>query len=157
VPIGGQPEPRRLFGQGLVCPYLPQFAWLDGSVLIVEDNWGAVGKCDLTSAAKIALREAPISWLSWSFGVLYARQGPDISPVHLVLAGPDWFLLSAEHLRMLADIISSRPGEPGKKITKVVEHLRGIARYQDYRNAPIDWSFRTDPKGRNRPSGKAGT
>jgi hypothetical protein len=93
----------------LIYPYLPQFAWLEGSVLIVEDKWGAVGKCDLTSAAKIALHAAPIPGWSWSFCVLHARQGPHISPIHLVLTGPDWFLLSAEHLRMLADIISSRP------------------------------------------------
>jgi hypothetical protein len=151
VPIGGQPEPRRLFGQVWLCSHLPQDAWLEGSVLIVEDNWGAVGKCDLTSAVKIAIHTAPFAG---SFHVLYVRQGPGTPPVHLVLEGPGWFLVSAEHLRMLAQIISSRPGEPSRKIKKVMERLREMARYQDYRNAPIDWSFRTDPKGRNRSSGK---
>ena len=153
MPIGGQPEPARIFGRiwlPFMYPHLPQYAWLEGSLLIVEDNWGAVGKCDLTSATKIALRTAPIIGWSWSFCVLYARQGPGISPVHLVLEGPDWFLVSAEHLRVLAQIIGSRPGEPGKKLRKVVQRLRDMASYQEYRNAPIDWSFRTDPKGRNR-------
>jgi hypothetical protein len=175
VLIGGEPESSRLFGFSPAYPFLPQRAWLEGSVLTVERNvlpvWGSlltaegglltiegkrdVRQCDLGSASKIALRQVP-PLFSWSVLVLYAWQEPGSPPVRLVLAGPGWVLLTAAHLRMLAQVIGSRPGQPGRKISNVVRHLRDLAACQDLRTQPIDWSFRTDPKGHHRSSGVPG-
>lgn len=151
VPIGGQPEPRRLFGMHppFLYPFLPQRAWLEGSVLTVEYKQ-AVRRCDIALASKIALRRVWTIGGNWSFLVLYAYQEPASEPVRLVVQGPDWVLLTAEHLRMLAQVIDSRPGEPGKKIKKIVSRLRGLADYEDLRTRPIDWSFRTGPQRPNR-------
>jgi hypothetical protein len=156
IQIGGQPEPARTFGRvrfPFLYPHLPQRAFLDGSVLTVEDKRAHTRQCDLVTATEITLKTAyTIGW-GWSFRILYSRQAPGTPPARLVLEGPDWFLVSAQHLRLLAQIISSRPGDPGQKIRKVVPRLRDMARYQDYQNRPVDWSFRTDPKRRNQSSG----
>jgi hypothetical protein len=156
IQIGGQPEPARAFGRvrlPILYPHLPQHAYLEGSVLTVEDKRGQARQCDLGSAAEITLKTAYTIGRGWSFRVLYSRQAPGTPPVRLVLEGPDWFLVSAQHLRLLAQIISSRPGDPGKKARKAAQRLRDMASCQDYQNRPVDWSFRTAPKGRNRSSG----
>ena len=111
VLIGGEPEPSRLFGFSPAYPFLPQRAWLEGSVLTVERSvlpvWSGlltaegglltaegkrdVRQCDLGSASKMALRQVPPPF-SWSVLVLYASQEPGSLPVRLVLADPDWVL-----------------------------------------------------------------
>jgi hypothetical protein len=150
VPIGGRPEPGRVFGRvpHVLYPFLPQRAWLEGSVLTVEGRQGT-RRCDLASASKIAFRYVPPIG-SWSFLVLYAWQEPDSPPARLVLDGPGWLLLTADHLRMLAQVIGSRPGEPSNKIKRIVRRLGDLADYDDLHSKPIDWSFRTDPQGRRR-------
>jgi hypothetical protein len=156
IQIGGQPEPARVFGRvrlPFLYPHLPQRAALEGSALIVEDRRGQVRQCDLGSAAEITLKTAYTIGRGWSFRILYCRQAPGTPPVRLVLEGPDWFLVSAQHLRLLAQIISSRPGGLSQKIRKVAQRLRDMASDQEYQNRPVDWSFRADPKGRNQSSG----
>jgi hypothetical protein len=142
-----------MFGRGprFLRPFLPQRAWLQGSVLTVDDGQGA-RQCDLDSASKIALRSVPPIG-TWSFLVLYAWPEPGSTPVRLVLDGPGWLLLTGDHLRMLARVIGSRPGTPSSKINKIVRHLNDLAAYDDLHSQPIDWSFRTNPQGRDRPAG----
>ena len=142
-----------MFGRGpqFLRPFLPQRAWLQGSVLTVEDRQGT-GQCDLVSASKIALRSVPPIG-SWSFLVLYAWPEPGSTPARLVLDGPSWLLLTGEHLRMLARVIGSRPGASSSKIKRIVRQLNDLAAYDDLHSQPIDWSFRTNPRGRRRPAG----
>jgi hypothetical protein len=109
-------------------------------------------QCDLGSAAEITLRTAVAIGWGWSFRILYARQAPGTPPVRFVLEGPDWFLVSAQHLRLLAQIISSRAGGPSQKIRQVAQRLRDMASLQDDQNRPVDWSFRTVPKGGKSPA-----
>ena len=154
MPIGGQPGAARLMAGGpkIFCSYLPQRAWLEGSVLTVESGQD-VRRCDLASAARIAIRSVP-PFTSWSFLVLYAYQEPGSPPVRLVLEGPRWALLTAAQLRALAAVISSRPGALGGKTRRVVRRLGELAAYVDLRTKPIDWSFRTDPRGQRQRDSK---
>jgi hypothetical protein len=127
-------------------PFQPQRAWLEGSVLAVEYK-GEVRRCDLLSASEIELMWTPVNGTYWSFRSLLAYQEPDAEPVRLVVQGPSWVPLTAAQLRMLAQIIDSRPGEPERRIRKIVRYLRQLADSEDLRTN-WDWSFRTDPQGR---------
>lgn len=149
MPIGGQPEAARLVAGGpkFLYPFLPQRAWLEGSMLTVESGQG-VGRCDLASAAQIALRSVP-PFISWSFLVLYAYQEPGSRPVRLVLEGPDWILLTAPQLRALAAVIGSRPAELAGQTRRVVRRLGELADYVDLRTNPTDRSFRINPRSRH--------
>ena len=147
IPLGGQPAPRRLLPiRPPFYPFQPQRAWLEDSVLAVEYK-GQVRRCDLISAWEIALMWTPVNGTYWSFRVLLARQEPDSEPVRLVVEGPDWVLLTAAQLRMLAQIIGSRPGEPERRTRKILRYLRQLADKEELRTN-WDWSFRTDPQGR---------
>ena len=63
-----------------------------------------------------------------------------------MLTGPDWYLLTGEEYRRLAQILSSR-ADTDRKIDKVIRRLRDYGAYEDFRSQPPDWSFRTDPGG----------
>jgi hypothetical protein len=154
MPIGGQEGPARILAGGpkIFCSFLPQQAWLEGSILTVESGQD-IRRCDLASASRIAIRSVP-RFTSWSFLALYAYQAPGSPPVRLVLEGPRWVLLTAAQLRALAAVISSRSGELGGKTRRVVRRLGELAAYVDLRTKPIDWSFRTDPRGQRQPGGK---
>jgi hypothetical protein len=166
-PIARQPEPGRVFGRpprfmrAHLYPLLPQQAWLQGSVLIVQRTREASQsdldieehrQCDLATAALIKIRtiKPMLSGFGWGFEVLYARETADSAPTRLVIAGPDWFLLTGDEYRRLAQILSSRP-ETDKKIGKVIRHLRDYGAAEDFRSQPPDWSFRTDSGGSRRP------
>lgn len=145
-PIGDQPEPRGVFGGNftVICPLLPQQAWLEGSLLIVERG-GEVSQCDLATAARIIIRIAP-PLIARACRVLSAYPEPNSTPTRLVIAGPDWYTLTAQQARQLAQIIGSRTHDK-KAADKVVRYLRDLAAREDFRTQPIDWSFRTDPEG----------
>ena len=166
-PIARQPEPGRVFGRpprfmrAHLYSLLPQQAWLQGSVLIVqrirEASQNDLGldeasQCDLATAALIKIRyiKPLLSGFGWGFEVLYARETADSAPTRLVLAGPGWFLLTGDEYRRLAQILSSRP-EADRKIDKVIRRLRDYGVAEDFRSQPPDWSFRTDPGGTRRP------
>jgi hypothetical protein len=121
----------------------PRQAWLEGSVLTVESAAG-IRQCDLATASKIRLRWVPTFMRGWCL-VLYANQKPRSRPARLVLQGLDGILLSADDVRLLAQIISSRPAAPRSKIPGIVRRLHELAALQDMRTKPIDWSFRTNP------------
>lgn len=106
--IGGQPEPRRVFGGSFaaICPLLPQQAWLQGSVLIVERD-GEVRQCDLATAARIKVRSV-LPFINLSFEVLSAYPEPKSAPTRLVLMGPGWSTLTGQQARQLAQIVGSR-------------------------------------------------
>jgi hypothetical protein len=150
-PIANRPEPRRVFGgppwskRSHFYPLLPQQAWLQGSLLIVE-RFQEVSQCDLATAALIKIRAVKplLSGIGWVFGVLHACQALDSAPTRLVLTGPDWYLLTGDEYRRLAQILSSRADADGK-IGKVIQSLRDYGAYEDFRSQPPDWSFRTDP------------
>lgn len=151
VPIAGQPGPRRPrlpgFLHAHLYPLLPQGAWLQGSLLIVA-RFQEVSQCDLATATRIKIRSVKpfLSWMGWVFEVLYAYQALDSAPTRLVLTGPDWYLLSGDEYRQLAQILSSR-ADTDKKINRVIRRLRDCGAYEDFRSQPPDWSFRTDPRG----------
>ena len=152
VPIGGLPEPGRVFARftPLARPsFFPQSAWLQGSVLTVIEGPGELDlrQCDLATAWKIRLRAVP-PMLSQSFGALYAWQLAGSLPARLVLTGPYWVALTADQLRLLADVLAGRPGEPGKDIRKVIKTRHTRADYQERQTSPVDWSFRTHTQGR---------
>ena len=157
VPIARQPEPGRVFGrvprfmQSYAYPLLPQEAWLQGSVLIV-DRFPEVSWCDLATAALIKIRSAKpfFSGFGWGFGVLHAFQALDSAPTRLVITGPDWFLLTGDEYRRLAQILSSRT-DADRKIGKVIWRLQGYGAAEDFHSQPPDWSFRTDPGGTRKP------
>lgn len=152
-PIANQPEPGRVFGRlprfmrPHMYPLLPQQAWLQGSLLVVGRRQG-VSQCDLATAAFISIRTAKplLSGFGWGFEILHARQAPDSAPTRLVLTGPDWYLLTGDEYRRIAQILSSRPETDGK-IDKVIRRLRDCGAREDFRSRPPDWSFRTDPGG----------
>lgn len=150
--IGDQPEPRRLFGGSFaaICPLLPQQAWLQGSRLIVERGQ-EVRQCDLATAARIKVRTIP-PFINLSFEILSAYPEPKSTPTRLVLAGPDWSTLTGQQARQLAQIIDSRRHDR-RAADKIVWYLRGVAAREDFRTQPIDWSFRTDPKGQQKWQG----
>jgi hypothetical protein len=128
-------------------PLLPQQAWLQGSLLIVE-HFQEVSQCDLATAARIKIRSVKpvLSGFGWSFEILYAYQVLDSAPTRLVLTGPDWYLLTGDEYRQLAQILSSR-ADTDRKINRVIRWLQDHAAYEDVRSQPPDWSFRTDPRG----------
>jgi hypothetical protein len=150
--IGDQPERRRVFGGSFaaICPLLPQKAWLQGSLLIVERG-GEVRQCDLATATRIKLRSVP-PFINLSFEVLSAYPEPKSAPTRLVLTGPDWSTLTAQQARQLAQIIGSRTHDR-KAADKIVWYLRDLAAREDFRTQPIDWSFRTDPEGLRKRQG----
>ena len=165
MPIGGIPPPWRKvrFRTATLYPFLPQQAWLDGTVLIVEYQH-RVRQCDLRTASRIRIRQITTFGWKMPFCVLEGRQKASDEPAGLVLSGPDsWILLTPGHLRLLAQIIGSRPAEAGHSLQKLVRFLNGqdvkqmmrflndLADLQQFRlNGPVDWSFRTDPRGLNR-------
>jgi hypothetical protein len=157
-PIAGQPEPGRVFGRSnrfmprYLYPLLPQRAWLQGSVLIVE-RCQEVSQCDLANAALVKIRSVKplLSGIGWSFDVLHACQTLDGAPTRMVLTGPDWYLLTGDEYRRLAHILSTRADADGK-IDKVIRSLRDYGAYEDFRSQPPDWSFRTDPSGTRKRS-----
>lgn len=118
-------------------------AWLEGSVVTVETA-DDVRWCDLANAWRIRLRWLPTVMRGWC-QVLYGYQAPGGPPARLVLQGGDGILLSADHLRALAQIIGSRPEEPGNKMPGIVRRLNDLAACQDSRTKPVDWSFRAQP------------
>jgi hypothetical protein len=69
-----------------------------------------------------------------------------------VLAGPDWYTLTAQQARQLTQIIGSRTHNK-KDADKVVRYLRDLAARQDFRTQPIDWSLRTEPEGLRKRQG----
>ncbi len=143
--IGDQPEPRRVFGGSIaaICPLLPQQAWLQGSLLIVERD-GEVRQCDLVTAARIKVRSVP-PFINLSFEILSAYPEPKNAPTRLVLMGPGWSTLTGQQARQLAQIVGSRTHDR-KAADKIVWYLRDLAAREDFRTQPIDWSFRTDPE-----------
>ncbi len=152
-PIANQPEPDRVIGRAPgfmrrhLYPFLPQKAWLQGSLLIVE-RFQEVSRCDLATAALIKIRSVKplLSGFGWSFEVLHACQALDGAPTRLVLTGPDWYLLTGGEYRRLAQILSSRAGTDGR-INKVIRRLQDYGAYEDFRSQAPDWSFRADPSG----------
>jgi len=128
-------------------PLLPQQAWLQGSLLIVERSQ-KVSQCDLATAARIKIRSVKpfLSGLGWLFEVLDAYQALDSAPTRLVLTGPDWYLLTGAEYRQLAQILGSR-ADTDRKINRLIRRLQNYAAYEDFRSQPPDWSFRTDPRG----------
>ena len=115
--------------------------------MLAVEYKGEVRRCDLMSAWTIELIWTLVNGTYWSFRVLHACQEPDSEPVRLVAEGPGWVLLTAAQLRVLAQIIDSRPGKPERRTRKVVQYLRQLADREDLRTN-WDWSFRTDPRGR---------
>lgn len=146
VPVSGQLKPAGPWGPP---PWVyPIQAWLEGSMLTVETGSG-VRQCDLATAWKVRLRPVPTFMRGWCL-VLSICQRPRARPVRLALQGPDGILVSADGIRLLAQIISSQSARP-RKTARVTRRLRELAALQDMRTKPIDWSFRTDPQGHNQP------
>ena len=110
VPIGGLPGRRQGRFDAPFYPFQPQQAWLQGTVLIVEFNHESA-ECDLVTAARIRIRGRPVPVFNrgWVFDVLYAYQDDRSTPARLVLAGPDWYLLTGQQFRRLAEIIGAPP------------------------------------------------
>jgi hypothetical protein len=170
IPIGRLPEPRWTPRPAWFFPDVPQRAWLDGSLLIVDDR-----QCDLRTAWLIEVAALsgvgqlpqPVSWFKalttfatarkWSCTALRAWQESSDEPVQLVLEirreSPDvrWVLLTEEHLRLLAQIIRSRPEDPGDGSRKALSSLDVYAQFQKVRpDGSWDWSFRAGPQAQNR-------
>jgi len=152
VAIGQAPQPGWSVGLTAGWIYLPETAWLEGTVLIAEDRHGEVRRCDLATAWRIKTHTVAIVVArGWSFTLLKAWPQHGAVPASLVVEGPQRCLLTEGELLMLANIIAARPPEAdwksSRQARKAVEYLRVQARYQHDRNAPVDWSFRTDPQG----------
>jgi hypothetical protein len=60
--IGGLPGRRQGRFDAPLCPFQPQQAWLQGSVLTVEFD-GESATCDLVTAARIRIRGRPCAHL----------------------------------------------------------------------------------------------
>jgi hypothetical protein len=121
--------------------WLPQHAWLDGTTLVVERG-PAVRQCDLAAASDVTLRAGRRD----GFLVLRACEGGSKNPsVQLAIQfrRRQQMLVSPAALRLLAEIIGSRPAGPAH----VARELRGLADTEERRNAPHDWSLRTSPEG----------
>jgi hypothetical protein len=120
--------------------WLPQHAWLDGTTLIVERD--AVRQCVLATASDVTLEAGRFD----GFLVLRAYEGGGKNPsVQLAIQyrRREQLLVGPAALRLLAEIIGSRPGGPAH----VARELRGLADTEEQRNAPRDWTLRTSPEG----------
>lgn len=118
---------------------LPQHAWLDGTVLVVERG-GVLSRCDLATATRMTLKFQ----LLGGFLVLRAYEGDGVPPVELAVECRRWQLLvNTEALRLLAQVIGTRLGWS----SRIARELRSLADAEDRRTTPVDWSFRTDPRG----------
>jgi hypothetical protein len=125
--------------------FIPQRAWLEGSVLAVERG-GRERRCDLASAEiiKLSLTMPPLTrGYSDAVPVLRARQEPRRRHVRVVLRGDDLRIVPASQLVLLAEAIESGPA-PAPRAPKVCRRLRDRARRQQPL-PELDWSFRTDP------------
>jgi hypothetical protein len=134
----------------LLYDFLPQRAWLDGSVLIVERG-GRQRECDLATAKMIKLSSTmpPLDrGYPHAVPVLLARQDHGHGQVRLVLRGDDLRIVSADQLLLLAEAIQSGPS-PAPHAPKVCRRLRKLADKQQPLPT-LDWSFRTDPHGTRR-------
>jgi hypothetical protein len=153
-PIGGLPGRRQGRFEGWLYPFQPQQAWLEDTTLIVEFNHEST-ECDLATAARILIRGRPVPVFNrgWVFHVLYAYQDDRSTPARLVLAGPDWYLLTGKQFRRLAEIISARHDATHRPVRRIVRRLTRMADDQDARSQPLDWSFRTDPQGLQQKQG----
>jgi hypothetical protein len=120
--------------------WLPQHAWLDGTVLVVERG-SAVRQCDLAAASKVTLRAGMLDKVH----VLRAYEaGGGQAPVALAIMNRfERLFVSPDALRLLAQATGSRPGCPAR----VTRNLRNMADREERRNTPIDWSFRIKPRG----------
>jgi hypothetical protein len=145
-PIGGLPGRRQGRLDAPLYPFQPRQAWLNGTVLIVEFNHRSA-ECDLVTAARIRGRPLPVFNRGWMFDVLYAYQDDNSTPARLVLAGPGWYLLTGKQFRRLAEIIGARPDASDRTVRGIVRRLNRMADAQDVRSQPLDWSFRSDPRG----------
>lgn len=126
--------------------FVPQRAWLEGSVLTVERG-GRQRQCNLASVEIIKLGSTmpPLTrGYSDAVPVLRARQKKDSELVRVVLRGGDLRLIPASQLLLLADAIESGPA-PAPQAPKVCRRLRKLAGQQQPPPA-WDWSFRTDPR-----------
>jgi hypothetical protein len=121
--------------------WLPQHAWLNGTVLVVERGH-AVRQCDLATASDVTLRVGRLD----GFLVLRAYEGTSEDPSVLLaiqFQRRQHTLIRPDALRLLAEAIGSRQGSP----THVARELRGMADTEERRNPPVDWSLRTSPQG----------
>jgi hypothetical protein len=174
IPIGRLPEPRWGPRPPWFFPDLPQRAWLEDSLLIVEKGQ-QIRQCDLRTAwlievapmTGVGLMPRSGSWLDnlatyfdardWSCTALRAWQDSGDEPVQVVLEicrrRPDqrWILLSEEDFRLLAQIIRSRSGVPGNDSSNALGALEAFARFQKIRpDGSWDWSFRAGPQAKSR-------
>jgi hypothetical protein len=127
--------------------WLPQHAWLDGTALVVERG-RAVRQCDLATASDVTLKAGRFD----GFLVLRACAGGSKNPsVQLAIQFQrrPHLLVSPAALRLLAEIIGSRPGGPAH----VARELRGMADTEERHHAPRDWSLRASPQGWHWSSG----
>jgi hypothetical protein len=121
--------------------WLPQRAWLDGAVLVVERG-DAVRQCDLAAASEVTLRAGRLD----GFLVLRAYEAASGDPsvaLAVRFQRRQQLLIRPDALRLLAEAIGSRPGSA----THVARELRGMADAEDRRNPPRDWSLRASPQG----------
>lgn len=99
-------------------------------------------QCDLATASDGTLKAGRFD----GFLVLRACEGGSKNPsVQLAIQFQrrQHLLVIPATLRMLAEIIGSRPGGSAH----VARELRGLADTQVQRNAPRDWSLRASPQG----------
>jgi hypothetical protein len=127
--------------------FVPQQAWLQGSVLVVRRGQRE-HRCDLATAEILQLgRTMPPLTRGYTDAVpvLRARQQDSGPVVRLVLRGDGLGILPAAQLLLLAEAIESGPPRGGKA-EMVCRRLRSLA---DRQKPPpvLDWSFRTDPRG----------
>jgi hypothetical protein len=121
--------------------WLPQHAWLHGTVLVV-DRGHDVRRCDLATASEVTLRVGRLD----GFLVLRAREGgSEVPAVSLAIRFQrrQQMLIHPDALRLLAEAIGPRRGSP----THVARELRGLAETEERRNAAAGWSLRTSPQG----------
>ena len=121
--------------------WLPQRAWLDGTVLVVERGH-AVRQCDLAAASEVTLRAGRLD----GFLVLRAYQGASEDPsisLAIRFQRRQQLLIRPDGLRLLAEAIAAGPGSPAH----VARELRGLADAEDRRHPPRDWSLRASPHG----------
>jgi hypothetical protein len=91
--------------------YVPQRAWLDGSVLTTE-RAGQQRRCNLATAEMIKLGSTMprmVPGYHDAVPMLRAQQDKGSKPVRLVLRGNDLHIIPAAELLLLAQAIESRP------------------------------------------------